>query len=672
MKIMSQKCAIVLMVVVIAIFPAILLHAQTQTEYVEELRGVWVTNVASDVLNNKARIAAAMDYLASNGINVIFPVVWNKAETQYRSQIMLDLFGNEIDPLYGAQGRDPLAELIVEAHRNGMEVMPWFEYGFAAIFGDQTGGRIIQKFPHWAAVDVNGAFTPKNGFYWMNAIHPEVQDFISSLIHEVIDNYDIDGIQGDDRLPAMASELGYDDYTVELYKSEHNGASPPAFFKNNEWLIWRADKLTNYLGRLYRSVKEKDENLIVSMSPSPYRFGFNEYLQDIPRWLDSNYVDIIHPQLYRFNPTDYLRELNNAAGFKCGSSGFNCNDPNELVGGYIKSRDTHKFFPGIIIRSGNNNAGPAAVRQKLAYNRDLGVKGEVFFFYEGMGANNSFLADTLKKYFYQQPAVLPFREAQLRRPPPVIVNETDTGAQRTGNWQAVVPRLTPPGYEGRSLRADANSGSQIIYNMDVPYDAWYRVFAYVPYDFANRNDPTSTAHYTVYYNDGADSLVTVVNQMNQYNQGWVPIGNVQLKAGNQPVVRIRTSDITDGKPIFVDAVMLLIDRQKSPDLDIPVPIVTSIEKESDSDIPSGTHLFSAYPNPFNPTTNIRYQLAQSGNVNLTVYDMVGRQVAVLENRVMSAGAHQVTFDAGHLASGVYIYRLVTGEQQLTGKMILIK
>jgi uncharacterized lipoprotein YddW (UPF0748 family) len=579
MKLQSQKSIILMMITIIVMLPAMRLIAQTETEYVEELRGVWVTNVASDVLNNKARLAAAMDYLASNGINVIFPVVWNKAETQYRSQIMLDLFGNEIDPLYGAQGRDPLAELIVEAHRNGMEVMPWFEYGFAAIFGDQTGGRIIQKFPHWASVDVNGAFTPKNGFYWMNAIHPEVQDFMSSLIHEVIDNYDIDGIQGDDRLPAMATELGYDDYTVELYKSEHNGASPPAFFKNNEWLIWRADKLTNYLGRLYRSVKEKDENLIVSMSPSPYRFGFNEYLQDIPRWLDSNYVDIIHPQLYRFNPSDYLRELNNAAGFKCGTSGFNCNDPNELVGGYVKSRDTHKFFPGIIIRSGNNNVGPAAVRQKLAYNRELGINGEVFFFYEGMGANNSFLADTLKKYFYQQPAVLPYREGQLRRPPPVIVNETDTGAARTGSWQAVIPRPTPTGYEGRSLRANANSNSEILYNMEVPYDAWYRVFAYVPYDFANRNDPTTTAHYTVYYNDGADSLVTVVNQMNQYNQGWVPIGNVRLEAGNQPVVRIRTSDITDGKPIFADAVMLLLDRQKSPDVNIPVPIVTSIDDE---------------------------------------------------------------------------------------------
>jgi hypothetical protein len=209
--------------------------------------------------------------------------------------------------------------------------------------------------------------------------------------------------------------------------------------------------------------------------------------------------------------------------------------------------------------------------------------------------------------------------------------------------------------------------------MDVPYDAWYRVFAYVPYDFPNRNDPTTTAHYTVYYNDGADSLITVVNQTNQYNQGWVPIGNVELKAGNQPVVRIRTSDITDGKPIFADAVMLLVDRQKSPDLDIPVPIVTSIEKdERISDIPSGTHLFPAYPNPFNPTTNIRYQIANAGHVNLSVYDQIGRLVAVLENGVMSAGVHQVTFDANYLASGVYIYRLVTGEQQLTGKMILIK
>ena len=77
------------MAVSMALIVSLLVHVAPltaqQTEYAEEIRGVWVTNVASPMLYNKDSIADAMDYLAANGINVIFPVVWNKAETQYRS-----------------------------------------------------------------------------------------------------------------------------------------------------------------------------------------------------------------------------------------------------------------------------------------------------------------------------------------------------------------------------------------------------------------------------------------------------------------------------------------------------------------------------------------------------------------------------------------------------------
>ena len=62
--------------------------------------------------------------------------------------------------------------------------------------------------PEWAARDKNGAILTKNGFEWMNAIHPEVQQFLLDMVQEVIRSYDVDGIQGDDRLPAMPSEGG--------------------------------------------------------------------------------------------------------------------------------------------------------------------------------------------------------------------------------------------------------------------------------------------------------------------------------------------------------------------------------------------------------------------------------------------------------------------------------
>jgi uncharacterized lipoprotein YddW (UPF0748 family) len=628
-----------------------------QSEFVEEVRGVWITNVASNVLYNKDEIARAMDYLAANGINVVFPVVWNKSETQYRSQIMKDRFGIEIERTFETQGRDPLAELIVEAHRNGMEVIPWFEYGFAAAFGDPSGGRLVQANPHWASRDIDGNIAERNGFYWLNGLHPEVQDFMNSLIHEVIDNYDVDGIQGDDRLPAFSSTGGYDDFTRALYASEHNGAQPPIFPTTNSWLLWRADKLTNYLGRLYRSVKDKDENLIVSMSPSVYNFSLVNYLQDSPRWLDSSYVDMIHHQMYRYDVSAYLQTLQAAVGPNPGSTG-----------GYVRPNQRHKLSPGIIVRAGNQFVTPAQVRQKIAYNRQYGINGEVFFFYEGMGAANNYLADTLRTYFYDKPAILPFREGQRRRPPGQIVNETDEGARRTAGWQAVIPTQTPRGYRGISLRANAGSQAEIDYNMYVEYDAWYNVYAYIPYDQANAATASRSAKYTVYYNNGADSLTTIVDQSQFRNRGWMPIGNVYLEKGAQTVVKVRAADAADGV-VFVDATMLLIDRKKSPDVQIPVS--TSIESNQDQ-LPTGVTLHPAYPNPFNPATTLRFELNSPQPVRLAVYDLLGREIAVLVDQLMPAGVHQSRFDASGLSSGLYITRLQAGNQVLSGKLMLIK
>ncbi len=91
-----------------------------------------------------------------------------------------------------------------------------------------------------------------------------------------------------------------------------------------------------------------------------------------------------------------------------------------------------------------------------------------------------------------------------------------------------------------------------------------------------------------------------------------------------------------------------------------------------SELPLEFGLAQNFPNPFNPSTVIRYQKSESGHTRLTVYDVLGREVAVLVDGVMPAGAHQVTFDASSLASGMYIYRLSAGGQVITRRMMLLK
>ena len=86
-----------------------------------------------------------------------------------------------------------------------------------------------------------------------------------------------------------------------------------------------------------------------------------------------------------------------------------------------------------------------------------------------------------------------------------------------------------------------------------------------------------------------------------------------------------------------------------------------------------TYLFAkAYPNPFNPQTTIQFSIPHDGPVNLSVYDASGNLVNRMLNGWQSTGSHEVAFDGTGLASGIYFYRLETGAEQISGKIVLIK
>ena len=84
------------------------------------------------------------------------------------------------------------------------------------------------------------------------------------------------------------------------------------------------------------------------------------------------------------------------------------------------------------------------------------------------------------------------------------------------------------------------------------------------------------------------------------------------------------------------------------------------------------HLAQNYPNPFNPATTISFMLKKAGLVELDIYNIQGQKVASLLNQKMNAGRNSVTWDAGHLASGVYFYKLTSGDFTDVKKMMLIK
>lgn len=368
-------------IIYLLIISLLIINCNGQNTRITAVRGVWLTNVDSQVLNSKENIDEAVKLLDSLGFNSIFVVVWNKAMTTYPSSVMKNLTGIEIDTTF--TGRDPLKELIDSAHKRNIKVFAWFEFGFSSSY-KENGGIILSKKPAWAAKDSKGNLVTKNGFEWMNGFHPDVQNFLLSLIMEVVRNYDVDGIQGDDRLPALPSEAGYDEYTINLYKSQHGGKLPPANHKDKHWVQWRADILTDFMQRIYDSVKTFNSNIIVSMAPSIYPWSKEEYLQDWPEWVKTGLVELIIPQVYRYNIEDYSFALN------------------EIISTQISKEDFHKFYPGVLLKVGSYQPDEKFLSQMIELNRKNGIHGEVFFFYEGIKK----YPDLFRK-FYKDRAVFP-------------------------------------------------------------------------------------------------------------------------------------------------------------------------------------------------------------------------------------------------------------------------
>jgi hypothetical protein len=146
-------------------------------------------------------------------------------------------------------------------------------------------------------------------------------------------------------------------------------------------------------------------------------------------------------------------------------------------------------------------------------------------------------------------------------------------------------------------------------------------------------------------------------------QGWEKIGFVPGHGNsNSP----KDYSLTDKNP---SGGSKFIYRLKQIDNDGKFEYSKEVEVEL---VPNEFALYQNYPNPFNPATNIQFSLPKAARINLSVYNLLGEKIATLLNEDKEAGFYNVQFDASKLSSGVYIYRLTTGDFIKTMKMNFIK
>lgn len=361
--------------------------SQVPTSPQREIRGVWITNVDSDVMFDHKAMVQAIGELAQLNFNTLYPTVWNWGYTQYPSQVAKQAIGLAIDPRpSGLQGRDFLAEMVEEGHKHQLAVIPWFEFGFMLT----AESELRSLHPDWITRRRNSSEVWMEGIYprvWLNPFRPEVQQFIQNLVLELVDRYDIDGIQLDDHF-GLPYEFGYDPFTIKLYQQEHNGKAPPNNPKDSEWIRWRANKISQFTQQLFRAIKARKPDVLLTLSPNNYNFSLNHSLQDWLTWERQGYIEELVLQAYRDDMGAFIGEMTSP----------------EML-------DARRHIPvGIGILSGLKDR-PVPIRQvqeQVQAVRRQGIEGISFFFFETMWNLSSERANDRKAAFQALfPAPLP-------------------------------------------------------------------------------------------------------------------------------------------------------------------------------------------------------------------------------------------------------------------------
>lgn len=369
----------------------------TVSEQEVAVRAFWIPDPShTNFLRSYDDLVKGVALADELNFNVLYVCAWAKTRTLYPSQVLADnsSYASPEEGLFhsytGGTG-DPLQDLITEAHAKGIKVILWYEYGFMSRWGSAPtpdNDKLLAVHPDWVGINNVGEASNYNGTdYYYNSYNPEVQQFMLDLIMEAVNKYDIDGVQGDDRLPAMPRNSGYDAFTASKYKTE-KGIDPPTDFNNADWVRFRADILNDFAATFFNTIKGAKPECIVGFSPNPYPWAFNNLMQEWPVWLDNYLVQILSVQCYRNTVWAYEATIDEVLNyFKNHGNG-----------------NLQRLSPGLILKGSEGLADPEVLRGQMQANRDRGINGESFF-YDVPLSNENF--KEVIKSFYKGKAKLP-------------------------------------------------------------------------------------------------------------------------------------------------------------------------------------------------------------------------------------------------------------------------
>lgn len=278
-----------------------------------ETRAMWVDRVTVESFFNRDDIKRHLDLLQSININLIFIDVYNNGTSIYPSEVATYL--RRIELMY--DGDDLLSDFISEAHKRDMEVHP-----LVRIFGLHNGAEYFtnDRF-HWFDKTKDNSYTLSNGFYWLNPVHPEVREYMITLLKELTQNYDIDGIHLD--YIRYDTNFGYSQYTRDLFKSLFgvdplNISSPEM---ENTFTVFKTQFINKFVERTYTELKAIKPDLLLSAAVSaPYTWIKLDVGQDWVNWAKNRIIHFVTPMAYRTTAREYSAVINSDIDATSGST----------------------------------------------------------------------------------------------------------------------------------------------------------------------------------------------------------------------------------------------------------------------------------------------------------------------------------------------------------------
>lgn len=400
-------------------------YASTSAQPKYEFRGVWISTVNNidwptygnwDPEKQRAEFTSILDMHQKNGMNAMIVQIRPAGDAFYPS---------ELEPwsqwLTGTQGKapspfyDPLAFMIEETHKRGMEFHAWLN-PYRAVFNLATSSiapnHVTRKHPEW--------FLNYGDKKYFNPASKEAQKFVVDVVRDIVRRYDVDAIHMDDyfypyRIPGkeFPDESSYRNSGTRLNKDDWRRSNVDSIIQALSIAIKQEKKLCRFGISPFGVWRNKEQDPKGSDSRAG-QTNYDDLYADVLLWLRKGWIDYVTPQLYREIGDDRMAY-------------------EKMVEWWSRNSYGRHVYIGHAIYRGNTKETPAWAkptelpRQIQILRRNPNVQGSIFFSSNSFAKNPHGWNDSLQENYYKYPALLPpMRWVDNEKPWPPIVDRTIT------------------------------------------------------------------------------------------------------------------------------------------------------------------------------------------------------------------------------------------------------